>query len=81
VNKKENPCDNKKKALVYNYIKKSVDSLDYGTSENASTLMDKYHATDSKKSYFRDTASSKSRKQLGKKPKISKPTKTITMTI
>lgn len=80
LGKKDNPIDSKKRTSVYNYIKKSVESLDLATSENASVSIEKI-ISDNHNSNIRDTKKAKSKRQLTKKPKISKPTKTITMSI
>jgi hypothetical protein len=74
LSRKNAPNTQKQRSIVYNYIKKSVEELDFPS--------DPIYATqDTNPTYIRETVSSKSKKHFTKKPKVSKPTKTITMTI
>lgn len=81
LSKKENPVDSKKRTSVYNYIKKSVESIECLVSDNASTSLEKQLASDYHNSYSKDSGPVKRKNLISKKPKVSKPTKTITMTI
>lgn len=66
---------------MYNYIKNNVESINCEVSDKPSTVFKNQYNSDSTSSYMRDTESVKNRKQLSKKLKVSKPTKTIKMTI
>ena len=81
VSKNENPIDSQKRKSVYNYIKRNVETLDFRTESNSKQTEEKTGPRSSKSSYMKDTQSVKNRKQISKKPKVSKPTKTIKMTI
>jgi len=79
--KVENPVESKKRKFVYNYIKKNVKSIECETTEKALSSTEKQFHSEYTRTYMRDTESVKNRKQLTKKPKVSKKTKTIKMNI
>lgn len=70
----------KKKSSVYQYMKKSLEDVDFNTTEHESSTHDKRTNLEYQ-SFAKETLSSKNKKQISRKPKVSKPTKTITMTI
>lgn len=81
LSKNKPSADSIKKEAVSSYIKKSIESLNCNEQSNFSSSLEKQLITDYNNMYYKDTGSKKNASQPSKKPKVSKPTKTIIMNI
>ena len=81
ISKSKPSVETKKKETVSNYIRKSIESISWSETENISSSLEKQLISDYHNLYMKDIDNKNNYNQHSKRPKISRPTKTIIMNI